>query len=326
MFIDLQINYLLWLQELRENTPNLVTDFFLFITGFGEYFLPFSVCAIAYWCANKKLGTLLILNTSAALMLNQFIKSLFCLYRPWMLDNRIVPVTKALRFAGGYSFPSGHSTLAVSCWGSFILWYQKNKKIFYGLGLLCILVAFSRNWLGVHTLQDILIGLLTGIAILIFFYKTLNHIEQKKNGDLILALSISVIGILITLYTYYKNYPLNLVNNTPLIDITRSKLEALPKLGLLLGAFWGWYIDRHWIRFNPTTGTLKTKTLRAGIGLIPLFLLMTQTGHLWHHLCGKGLGGFFYMLTLSLYITVIYPWILTSIKNRHLSQKTNGDK
>lgn len=68
------------------------------------------------------------------------------------------------------SFPSGHSTVAVAFYGFLIYLlpkYLKTKRervlIISTGSLLIILIGFSRLYLGVHYLSDILIGYLIGL-------------------------------------------------------------------------------------------------------------------------------------------------------------------
>jgi len=317
MFLELQLNYLLWLQNLRTATDDFFTPLFLEITKCGEYFIPVLACSLIYWCIDKKLGVLIILSSATGLMVNHLLKNIACIYRPWMLDSRIKPVEQALHHAGGYSFPSGHSTLAVSCWGAIGLWYRKHKKILILTILLCLLVAFSRNYLGVHTLQDIIIGLLTSFATLVIMYKLLNWCEQKDSRVLGLTITISLISILITVYTYFKDYPIDYDSTGKiLMDISKSKIEALPKLGFILGAFWGWYLENRLIQFDTATGSLKEKTFRAIIGVILLFLTM-KASLLWKEYYGIAWGGFAFMITTSLFITLIYPWLIKMYTKKH---------
>ena len=70
----------------------------------------------------------------------------------------------------GFSFPSGHATLAAAAYGFFIslAWCMmpagnKRSILVAALTLLIALIAFSRLYLGVHYLTDIVGGLLVGI-------------------------------------------------------------------------------------------------------------------------------------------------------------------
>ncbi len=67
-----------------------------------------------------------------------------------------------------YSFPSGHATLVVALYG-FLVWMlwdmipaQWRKAAIAALGCLIFLIGFSRLYLGVHYLSDVLGGYLVG--------------------------------------------------------------------------------------------------------------------------------------------------------------------
>jgi undecaprenyl-diphosphatase len=92
------------------------------------------------------------------------------------------------------SFPSGHSATAVAFFG-FILYYltkhisSKNKKalvIFFG-ALLIIMIAFSRLYLDVHFLTDVLGGLSMGglwlLSGIVFCERYLDIFPLKKHGN-----------------------------------------------------------------------------------------------------------------------------------------------
>ncbi len=69
----------------------------------------------------------------------------------------------------GYSFPSGHSATAMAMYGLLGYWFIRGARRYRGLiglgaVLLILAVGFSRIYLGVHFLSDVLGGYLLGIC------------------------------------------------------------------------------------------------------------------------------------------------------------------
>lgn len=74
----------------------------------------------------------------------------------------------------GFSFPSGHSATAMTLYGLLAYWWIRRvrtaaARLFVGTGAvsLILIVGFSRIYLGVHFLSDVLGGYLLGICWLI---------------------------------------------------------------------------------------------------------------------------------------------------------------
>ena len=99
-----------------------------------------------------------------ALGLNTLLKQLFERSRP-ALWSRVVDV----RF---YSFPSGHAMLSIVIYG--ILGYllalrfpKQRSWIVFGTSVLIVLIGFSRLYLGVHWLTDVIAGYAAGFVWLV---------------------------------------------------------------------------------------------------------------------------------------------------------------
>lgn len=100
------------------------------------------------------------------------------------LWHRPRPMDVAVYLEKSWSFPSGHAILAVSLYGFLIYFFWKQFKswgtkagaLFLGL-LIILLIGFSRLYLGVHYLSDVLAGYMIGIFWLVI---SIDLVESKK--------------------------------------------------------------------------------------------------------------------------------------------------
>ena len=279
----MDISYLLYLQNLREATNHVLDKFFVYVTGYGEmaYLLP--IFALIYWCINKRTGEFMFLSLGFARLVNGFIKITACVYRPWIRDLRVTPINNGMKTATGYSFPSGHTANAVATFGSFAVKKKKKEKYLkILLWILAILVGFSRNYIGVHTPQDVIISFIVSVLSIFVTVKLFDIMEKNKKADVWIALSGLLISVFITIFAVYKTYPVNFKNSdnsiTQTIYVTTSEinketqkkaivnpkdmvLDLYKNIGYIVGIFLGWIIERKYINFS-TEGTVNQKILR----------------------------------------------------------------
>lgn len=187
------------------------------ITTLGEasVLIPV-VIALFVWFAYQKrwytawhilvLGLLTIISVEA-------LKHLLLSARPWGIFS---PPT-------GYSFPSGHTTLAVAFYlGLAILLTElcqiKYRRTIYTIATLLILaVASSRLYLGSHWFTDVLGGLLLGTTLLMFVILSYNrHAEQLIKAPGVLLVAFITLFMTSTFY-YAYNYT-RIKTNYSLID------------------------------------------------------------------------------------------------------------
>ena len=83
------------------------------ITHLGEETVFMVAALFVFWCVSKRHGYYLLAIGFAGTVLNQFLKLLFRIPRPWVLDSDFTIVESARAQATGYSFPSGHSQNAI---------------------------------------------------------------------------------------------------------------------------------------------------------------------------------------------------------------------
>ena len=150
-----------------ESIRNPVLDaLFSVITLCGEETVFMAVGMIVFWCVSKYQGYFLLCTGFAGTIINQFLKMLFRIPRPWVKDPSFTIVESAKEAAAGYSFPSGHTQTSVGLFGGLARW-NTNRIIRIICISLCVLVPVSRMYLGVHTPQDVLVSV--GLALALVF-------------------------------------------------------------------------------------------------------------------------------------------------------------
>ena len=171
----MDINILLGLQEFRNGAGAFLADFLLKMTYFGELNTVLVIMAVIYWCVSKDVGTYLLMGWSGNRILNGALKVTVCAYRPWIRDARILPYGDSINTATGYSFPSGHTMNAATVFGGGAVRKDLPGMLRAALGVMVVLVAFSRIYLGVHTPQDILVGAVCGTLVMWMTLKLMQH-------------------------------------------------------------------------------------------------------------------------------------------------------
>ena len=311
-WLGVQTNFLLIIQNFREQTGGVFDGFFLNITLFGEVFIPLFLICFFYWCVDKKIGFYILSSYLYCFLVNTFIKTTACIYRPWILEPQINPVAKAIPAATGYSFPSGHTVGAASVLGGLALSFPKNKILFYTCLSIILLVMFSRNYLGVHTPQDVIAAFIISCIILVLNKKILEC--EKKYSDLIILTAASLFCILLALYINYKSYPIDYQNGKLLYDPASAKFEIVTRIGFVLGAFWGWFIEKRFIKFSPNTGSLIQKIIRYVIGISILLGLVHAGGLAAANSSHLETELFFEYFIIAFFITCIYPFLFSKLK------------
>lgn len=315
--LDLQIQYLLWLQSLREYTNGVFDNFFICSTWLGEIVVPFTFLSIIYWGISKKAGSFLFLTFSINLYFNVFLKMAACIHRPWVLDKRVCPIESVMPMADGYSFPSGHTAGAMSVWGATAFWFWNNKFIRYIMIFFVCLVAFSRNYVGVHTPQDVLASIIIGIFVILFSSKVQKWIDAKSNRDNIFFVLAMIFGILLCLFLQIKCnlQMLNYDSANDLVSPLAMKHSAYSKVGFYFGLILGWFWERKFVNFEVAQGWSLKKICLIIFGIILLFSSALCLKKILLLVMAKRFAYGLISLYVGLFMTFLYPWVMKKLNN-----------
>lgn len=260
----MDINYLLMLQNFRDATGGVLNNFFEYITKLGETSILMFAIGLIYWGIDKRKGIFIMFSFYTNRIINGFIKITACAYRPWIRDSRIMPVPEAQADATGYSFPSGHTANAASYWGGLAIntkdRFKPQKVLQALLIILVLLIGFSRNYLGVHTPQDVIVALVIGFAVLFAMAKLLPAIDKNPRADIYVMLAGVTLCVLLIIYAAFKSYPVDYnADGSIVVEGSKMAIDSYKNAGIGIGFFIGWFLERRFVKFS--TDDSKTENI-----------------------------------------------------------------
>lgn len=247
------------------NMGDGVEKFFTIFTDISVGF-AMALATIIFWVIDKRAGKFLLLVAAFGRIVNQLLKNTFCVYRPWILDPDIHPTHAAQSSATTYSFPSGHTNMATALYGGIAYWYRKKfPLLIIPCALTIFLVGFSRNFLGMHTPQDVLVAILETVLVMIIVDKMMTLID---NENFITVIAI-IVGVIAAAYLLLKSYPVDYYNGKVIVEPIRAIRDAAGSLGTFFGIVIGLAFERRFVNFKVDV-KLSTKIFRVifGVALI----------------------------------------------------------
>lgn len=313
-WLEPQIDFLLMLQNFRELTGGVLDNFFFSLTVLGQFLIPTLIMCLIYWCIDTTAGLYLFLVNSFSLLAVQIMKNAACVYRPWILTDRLSPSEAAIKTAGGYSFPSGHSIMASSMWGGLAYLTRKKKFVCSFFIFLILLIGFSRCYLSVHTPQDVVIGILAGVLFVFLTNKFIKFCEKDKNRYLYSLGIINIIAIAVLYWTVTKDYPLDYVNGKLLVDPQKAIYVSVVYIAWVSGLINGVLLCKRFVNFDAKKGSTKAKVVRGIVGALTFCGLFYVIENYFLHNIQPYKTTCHFMFFTGIYITLIYPLIVSKLQ------------
>ncbi len=251
------MKFLYFLESIR----NPALDwFFSLITEIGGETTLLVLGFVFFWCIDKKQGYFTLLCGLFGTVINQGLKLMCKIPRPWVIDENFTIVESAREAATGYSFPSGHTQNVAGTFGSLALGQKKHKAIWIPSVVIIVLVAFSRMYLGVHTPADVLTSLVIAAA-LVFCLSPIFRSEESFRRYMPYVVIVGY-ALTVALLCYAFLHPTDSVDAA---NLASAKKNACTLHGAVMGLVAVFFLEKFTGDFD-TRAVWYVQVIKAVLG------------------------------------------------------------
>lgn len=274
------------------------------VTQLGGEVIFIVAAVVVFWCVSKWEGYYLMTVAFCGTVLNQFLKLICRVPRPWVRDPNFTIVESARAEATGYSFPSGHTQNAIGLFGGMARWGGR-RWVRLGLTALALVIAFSRMYLGVHTPADVGVSLVLAAALVLGLYPLMRRAQEKpRYMGYVLAAMLVVSGAFVVFVEAY-----GFSADTDAENLASGIGNAWKMLGAVAGMTLAWLLDRRYIHFE-TQAVWWVQVIKVAVGMALLLAiksglkapLLALLGH-------EGLAGGVRYFLLVLVAGAVWPLV-----------------
>ena len=274
------------------------------VTQLGGEVIFIVAAVVVFWCVSKWEGYYLMTIAFCGTVLNQFLKLICRVPRPWVRDPNFTIVESARAEATGYSFPSGHTQNAIGLFGGMARWGGR-RWVRLGLTALALVIAFSRMYLGVHTPADVGVSLVLAAALVLGLYPLMRRAQEKpRYMGYVLAAMLVVSGTFVV-FVETCGFPADMDAE----NLASGIGNAWKMLGAVAGMTLAWLLDRRYIHFE-TQAVWWVQVIKVAVGMALLLAiksglkapLLALLGH-------EGLAGGVRYFLLVLVAGAVWPLV-----------------
>ncbi len=258
--------FLYFLESLR--TP-VLDAIFSVITMLGEETVFMAIGMVIFWCVDKYQGYYLLTTGFLGTLINQFLKMLCRIPRPWVKDPNFTIVEAAREAATGYSFPSGHTQTSVGFFGGIARW-NKDKLLRIVTIAICVLVPLSRMYLGVHTPLDVGVSIAVALVLIFVAYPLFQKAMYSPKIMFIILGSMTLISLAYLLFAVLFPFPAD----TDPHNLLSAQKNGYTLFGCMLGLLLAYTVDIKYIKF-PTNAIWWAQIVKSVVG-IALVLIVKE--------------------------------------------------
>ena len=277
------------------------------ITHLGEETVFMVAALFVFWCVSKRHGYYLLAIGFAGTVLNQFLKLLFRIPRPWVLDSDFTIVESARAQATGYSFPSGHSQNAIGTFGG-IARFTRRKWVRVAAIVVAVLVPLSRMYLGVHTPLDVGVAAVIAVA-LVFALYPLMECSDSRNGVMGAVLAV-MLALAAGYLLFVSLYPFPA--DVDAANLASGVENAWKLLGATAGMLVGWWLDVRFIHFD-TRAVWYVQLIKLVGGLALLLGIRAALKAPLAAALGAGAGGAVRYGVMVLFAAAVWPMVFAPL-------------
>jgi undecaprenyl-diphosphatase len=178
------------------------------------------------------------------------------------------------------------------------------------LGLIVLLVAFSRIYLGVHTPQDVLVGAVVGPLVMVLTVKLMQWLQRHPEKDLLVVCIGVGLAVLVAIYAAVKPYPLDRdAAGKVLVDGAKMANDTFKGVGWCVAFLTGWILERRFVQFSTDIPMMKRVT-RLALGLLSYYAVSLIVVP-WLKDCISGVPGTFVSCYVQMfYVSFLFPWMM----------------